>query len=193
MHEPVEVLVVDLFFIGAAVVAISWVKRRWVRVVSIVAALAAGTAFVLLRDRYDLEDSAFLWTLFLFCIVAAAITTATCIGLRRDVRTSAAYGAVDGCWCAPCVRRLPRSPLQPLPHHALRSVVTVSSDIPERWPRQLVGLLCQDRSATGGPSTCSRATSHGAPTARASSRTPPRPPRRPPRARSWRWGMSARR
>ena len=94
MHEPVEVLVVDLFFIGAAVVAISWVKRRWVRVVSIVAALAAGTAFVLLRDRYDLEDSAFLWTLFLFCIVAAAITTATCIGLRRDVRTSAAYGAV---------------------------------------------------------------------------------------------------
>jgi hypothetical protein len=33
----------------------------------------------------------------------------------------------------------------------------------------------------------------GAPTARASSRTPPRLPRGPPRARCWRWGTSARR
>ncbi len=37
----------------------------------------------------------------------------------------------------------------------------------------------------------SRARSYGAPTARASSRTPLRPPRRPPRARSSSWGRPA--
>lgn len=47
-----------------------------------------------MRNHYDLEDSAFLRTLVVFCAIAAAITAACCLVLRRGPRTSAEYATV---------------------------------------------------------------------------------------------------
>jgi hypothetical protein len=87
----VEIVLLDAVFLVGAVVAISWARRRRVRFASLVAALGAASGFVLLRDQYDLEDSAFLWALLVFCVVAAAISTAACLALRQDVRSSGRY------------------------------------------------------------------------------------------------------
>ena len=50
---------------------------------------------------------------------------------------------------------------------------------PVAWTRQLVGLLCPDRSATERRAPAPELRRTALPLARASSRTPPRPPRRP--------------
>jgi hypothetical protein len=89
-----EILALDVALLVGALVAVRWASKAYTRFAPLTAALVAGAAFVLVRDHYDLEDSAFLRTLAVFCGIAATITAASCLALREGRRTSAEYAMV---------------------------------------------------------------------------------------------------
>jgi hypothetical protein len=87
----VEILLLDTLLIGGAAVAVRWASKRPARFVPLLAATGSATAFVLVRNHYGLEDSAFLFVLALFCSIAAAVAAGVSIVLRRNIRSSPAY------------------------------------------------------------------------------------------------------
>jgi hypothetical protein len=92
-----EILVLDAALYFGAAAAIRWARRRSApRFASLITALVAATAFVLVRNHYGLEDTAFLRMLALFCAIAASVTAAICLALRTDFRASAGYTLLAG-------------------------------------------------------------------------------------------------
>ena len=89
-----EILALDVAMLVGALVAVRWASKAYPRFAPLTAALVAAAAFVLVRDHYDLEDSAFLRTLAVFCAIAATITAVSCLALRQGRRTSAEYATV---------------------------------------------------------------------------------------------------
>jgi hypothetical protein len=89
-----EVLSLGTVFVAAAVVVIRWARIQPARFAPLLAAIAAAAAFVLVRDHYSLEDSAFLLALSTFCSLAGVITAAACAALRQDIRGLSIYVAL---------------------------------------------------------------------------------------------------
>ena len=89
-----EIIALDVVLLVGALAAVRWASKAYTRFAPLTAALVAGATFVLVRDHYDLEDSAFLRTLVVFCAIAAAVTAASCLALRQGPRTSAEYATV---------------------------------------------------------------------------------------------------
>ena len=85
----------DALLAAGALVAARWARARWTRCVPLLAALTATVGFVLVRDRYDLEDSRFLWALAVACFVGAAAAGAGSLPLTRSVRMSALYALLS--------------------------------------------------------------------------------------------------
>jgi phosphatidylserine synthase len=90
-----EILVLDALLAAGALVAARWAKASWTRGVPLLAALTATVAFVLVRDRYDLEDSHFLWALAVTCFLGATAAGAGSLPLTRSVRMSAVYALLS--------------------------------------------------------------------------------------------------
>ena len=86
-----EILAFDVLLAGGLFIGLRWAWRGWERTVPLVAAVAAATAFVLIRDRYDLEDTRFLSALAAASAVAAAGAGAGSLPLTRRTRTATAY------------------------------------------------------------------------------------------------------
>lgn len=92
-----EILVLDAALFFGAAVAIQWARRRSApRFASLMTGLVTATAFVLVRNHYGLEDTAFLRMLALFCALAAAVTAAICLALRTGFRASAGHTVLTG-------------------------------------------------------------------------------------------------
>jgi hypothetical protein len=89
-----EIFALDVALLVGALAAVRWASKAYTRFAPLSAALVAAATFVLVRDHFDLADSAFLRALGLFCAIATAITAASCLVLRRGRRTSAEYAAV---------------------------------------------------------------------------------------------------
>jgi drug/metabolite transporter (DMT)-like permease len=89
-----EIVALDVALLVGALAAVRWASKAYTRFAPLTAALVAGATFVLVRDHYDLEDSAFFRTLGVFCAIAAAITLASCLALGRGRRTSAEHATV---------------------------------------------------------------------------------------------------
>jgi hypothetical protein len=90
----VGILVLDGAFIVAAVAAARWASRRPARVTPLVGALTAGAAFVAIRDHYDAEDAAFLWSLIALCLLGAALTATASSAFRQTARATLAYSTL---------------------------------------------------------------------------------------------------
>ncbi len=58
-----EIIAFDVVLLVGALAAVRWASKAYTRFAPLTAALVAGATFVLVRDHYDLEDSAFLRTL----------------------------------------------------------------------------------------------------------------------------------
>jgi hypothetical protein len=89
-----EILALGTVFVAAAVVAIRWARSRPARFAPLIAAIAAAAGFVLVRDHYSLEDSAFLLALSVFCSLAGVIAAAACVALRQGIRGLSIYVAL---------------------------------------------------------------------------------------------------
>ena len=64
------------------------------RFAPLAAGLGGAVVFVGVRDNFDLEDSAFVWGLAGFCVLAAVIAAATSTALRAGARSSATYAVL---------------------------------------------------------------------------------------------------
>jgi hypothetical protein len=93
----VEIFVLDAVLVAAAVVATRWAIRNPLRFAPLVLGLVSAAAFLIVRDRYDLEDSDFILALTVFCGIAAGISAAAGVALRQGFRRSAAFGALALC------------------------------------------------------------------------------------------------
>jgi hypothetical protein len=89
-------LVADAIVLAAIIVAIRWAKARPSRAVPLSLALAATAVFVVIRNHYNLEDTAFLWALLAICAGATVTSAGTSLLTRRDARAAMGYGALAG-------------------------------------------------------------------------------------------------
>ena len=87
-------LLADALVLTGLIFGVRWAAARSVRFVPLAVALAATTAFILTRNRYDLEDSEFLWVLLAFCSGALVGTVAACLLSRERTRAAVLFGAL---------------------------------------------------------------------------------------------------
>lgn len=87
-------LLVDAFIVGAIGLGVRWALARPPRLVPLLVALPASILFILARNRWDLEDSEFLWALLAGSAGAFVATVALCLSTRQRWRRSLVFGAI---------------------------------------------------------------------------------------------------
>jgi hypothetical protein len=91
-----ELLIADALVLAAAVFVVRWARKGPFRAVPLIVALGATAVFVVARNRYTLQDSAFLWTLLGLSGGAVATTLGLALLLGRHDRDSLVYSALAG-------------------------------------------------------------------------------------------------
>ena len=89
-------LIADAVVLAAVVFAARWAAARPARVTPLALALVAATVFILIRNHYDLEDSAFLWGLLAVSASASVTTAGVALTTRQGARDSFIFGVVAG-------------------------------------------------------------------------------------------------
>jgi hypothetical protein len=86
-------LLLDLLLAGGGVAVVRWAWPHPRRFVPLTVATLAATAFTVLRNQYNLEDSEFLLLLAASCALAGAVTAGVAPAVRQAWRTASIHGA----------------------------------------------------------------------------------------------------
>jgi hypothetical protein len=89
-------LIADAVVLAAVVFATRRAAARPARVTPLVLALVAATLFILIRNQYDLEDSAFLWGLLAVSASASVASAGIALTTRQGARDSFIFGVLAG-------------------------------------------------------------------------------------------------